>query len=221
MFQITPPNVKYHRAISIVEQGDLPNDTTLMLSFHTVDNTFKPQYSVCWVVGTFPANRPGQMPAFYNNQLVFVYPNVDPETNIVYPQTWREVDIGQKTSLEKKEDGVHVFTTPVAGQQGAVVVENKTEEDRDLVLGFASDPTPTPILYFDAVSPDADVLTQFTPIVSAYVTSQYQQGQIMKNGVEVKPIWTAEMSSLKETTVLIFSRDKTTGEFYLGPAVMI
>ncbi|KAG8830961.1 hypothetical protein FRC18_007318 [Serendipita sp. 400] len=132
--------------------------------------------------------------------------------------------IGQKPSLKRKED-----EAPVAGQQGAVSVENKTDEDQEVVLGFASDPAPTPILYFDAVSntfdpissPDADVLTQFTPIVSAYVTSQYQQGQIMKNGVEVKPIWTAEMSSLKETTVLIFSRDKTTGEFYLGPAVMI
>ncbi|KAG8867425.1 hypothetical protein FRC20_005798 [Serendipita sp. 405] len=146
-------------------------------------------------------------------------PYVDPETNVVYAKTWQEVDIGQKPSLKRKED-----EAPVAGQQGAVSVENKTDEDQEVVLGvtrFASDPASTPILYFDTVSPDTDVLTQFTPIVSAYVTSQYQQGQIMKNGVEVKPIRTAEMSSLKETTVLVFSQDKTTGEFHLGPALMI
>ncbi|KAG8752526.1 hypothetical protein FRC14_006975 [Serendipita sp. 396] len=163
------------------------------------------------------------MAAIYDNQLAFVYPRIDPETNIIYPKTWQDIDIGQKTSLEKKSSGVCVFTAPVAGQQGAIVVENKTKENQDLVLGFGSDPgmPPTPILCYDAVGPDAAVLTQFTPIASAYVTPQYQQGQIMKNGVNLSPIWTADMSALKETTVLMFSRDRVTGAFHLQPAVPV
>ncbi|KAG8854914.1 hypothetical protein FRB91_002974 [Serendipita sp. 411] len=162
------------------------------------------------------------MSVFYNTQR----PYVDPETNVVYAKTWQEVDIGQKPSLKRKEDEVHILTaSSLICQPGwgsdSLILGNSSASRLQGSPSFASDPASTPILYFDTVSPDTDVLTQFTPIVSAYVTSQYQQGQIMKNGVEVKPIRTAEMSSLKETTVLVFSQDKTTGEFHLGPALMI
>ncbi|KAG8782208.1 hypothetical protein FRC15_007322 [Serendipita sp. 397] len=58
-------------------------------------------------------------------------PYVDPETNVVYAKTWQEVDIGQKPSLKRKED-----EAPVAGQQGAVSVENKTDEDQEVVLAL-------------------------------------------------------------------------------------
>ncbi|KAG9052202.1 hypothetical protein FS842_010342 [Serendipita sp. 407] len=172
---------------------------------------------------TFLALEPGAAAAIYHNQLAFVYPQID-ERDVILANTWRSVDVGQKTSLKKQENDVHVFTDPVStGVERAVVVENVTDDNKNIALGFTSDPSlpPTSILYFDGIGPNSNIATYFSPIVSAHVAAEYQQGQVIRGEIATPEIWSADLSALKESTVLIFSRNKATGQYSLKPALAL
>ncbi|KAG9052199.1 hypothetical protein FS842_010339 [Serendipita sp. 407] len=84
-------------------------------------------------------------------------------------------------------------------------------------IGFETTPgmPPSQVLYFSNIGQGSSVTTQFTPVLSAYVTSQYQQTQILRGAVQTDEIWKQDLSPLKETTTLIFSRDNATGQYSL------
>ncbi|KAG8841575.1 hypothetical protein FRB91_004887 [Serendipita sp. 411] len=91
---------------------------------------------------------------------------------------------------------------------------------------------PSQVLYFDNIGyvfisrfatvltvwlhrQGSNVTTQFTPVLSAYVTSQYQQTEILRGAIQTAEIWKEDLSPLKETTTLIFARNKVTGQYTL------
>ncbi|KAG8754748.1 hypothetical protein FRC14_004696 [Serendipita sp. 396] len=109
------------------------------------------------------------------------------------------------------------------GVERAVVVENGTDDNKNIALGFTSDPSlpPTSILYFDGIGPNSNIVTYFSPIVSAHVTAQYQQGQVIRGEIATPDIWSADLSALGESTVLVFPRNKATGQYSLKPALAL
>ncbi|KAG8834611.1 hypothetical protein FRC17_008092 [Serendipita sp. 399] len=169
------------------------------------------------------------MTVIYENQLAFGYPQLSEDGVVLTMATWGEVDPDQKISLKQNEAGVRTFTRPpVEGTKDAVSVDNLTEENQDLALGFVSDPgmPPIPVILFDSVgaevpSPDSGVVVRFAPLVSAYVTSQYEQGDVLREKIETPAIWSANMTNLKEYTTLFFSRNPTTGTYSFKQALTV
>ncbi|KAG8833562.1 hypothetical protein FRC17_010444 [Serendipita sp. 399] len=206
---------EFSRTLNIINRGDLPDDTTLMLSFQPIEGLYKETYPVCWRVGTFAADAPGAMVVTYKNQLAYSRPQVI-NGNIVAVSTWVNLNVGQKTTLTK-DSGPYKFSPPTSGEKNYLIAENDTGSIQEMAIGFTSQPgmPPSSVLYFDKIGTGSNVTTQFTPVLTAYVTSQYQQTQILKGAIQTPAIWKQDLAELSESTTLIFSRDKATGRYSL------
>ncbi|KAG8854917.1 hypothetical protein FRB91_002977 [Serendipita sp. 411] len=215
-------STQFTRTLYIVNQGDLPDDTTLMLSFEPIEGLYRDTYPVCWRVGTFAAEKPGAMIVTYKNQLAYTRPQVL-NGNIVSCSTWQNINVGQKTTLNKNSNGVYSFDGVSAGQDGYLIAANNCGDIQEMSIGFETTPgmPPSQVLYFDNIGQGSNVTTQFTPLLSAYVTSQYQQTEILRGEIQTPNIWTQDLAKLKETTTLIFSRNKATGQYSLKPVEFV
>jgi hypothetical protein len=67
-------------------------------------------------------------------------------------------------------------------------------------------------------SNEAFVKAQFTPVLRAYITEQYQETQIIKAEVDVSSIWQADLVGLASTTTWILTHDKATGRYTITEA---
>ncbi|KAG8854915.1 hypothetical protein FRB91_002975 [Serendipita sp. 411] len=209
-------STQFTRTLNIINGGDLPDDTTLLLTFQPIEGLYKDTFPVCWRVGTFAANSPGSMVVTYKNQLAFTRPQVL-DGNIVTGSTWQDINVGQKTTLNKDSNGVYSFNGVSAGEDGYLIAVNNCGDIEEMSIGFETTPgmPPSQVLYFSNIGQGSSVTTQFTPVLSAYVTSQYQQTQILRGEIQTGEIWKQDLSPLKETTTLIFSRDNATGQYSL------
>ncbi|KAG9041234.1 hypothetical protein FS842_002632 [Serendipita sp. 407] len=187
-----------------------------MLTFKPIEGLYKDTYPVCWRVGTFAANSPGAMIVTYQNQLAYTRPQVV-NGNIVACSTWQDINVGQKTTLNKNSNGVYSFNGTKPGEDGYLIAANNCGDIEEMSIGFVTAPgmPPNQVLYFDNIGQGSNVTTQFTPVLSAYVTSQYQQTQILRGAIQTAEIWKEDLSPLKETTTLIFARNKVTGQYTL------
>ncbi|KAG8833563.1 hypothetical protein FRC17_010445 [Serendipita sp. 399] len=153
-------------------------------------------------------------------RLAFGYPQLSEDGVVLTMATWGEVDPDQKISLKQNEAGVRTFTRPpVEGTKDAVSVDNLTEENQDLALGFVSDPgmPPIPVMLFDSVGGRGPVRTVGFRL--CYIP--YEQGDVLREKIETPAIWSANMTKLKEYTTLFFSRNPTTGTYSLKQALTV
>ncbi|KAG8833564.1 hypothetical protein FRC17_010446 [Serendipita sp. 399] len=230
--------VKYTRTIEIVvRRGEFADNTALMLAFKPNGSTHDAQYPICWKTAEFSAKEPGSTQVIYENQLVFGYPGMNEEGTVVEGlTTWSKIDPDYKTSLTQKDDHVRVFTDPpVKGQTDAVSVENMTDDHHDIALGFILEghqQIPTPMIMFDNIDAGSTVAVEFVPKVSAYVTSRYRRGAVLRDpiktpadsenpdGVETPEIWSANLADLKEHTLLMFTKNPVSGVYSLKRAML-
>ncbi|KAF9222756.1 hypothetical protein BS17DRAFT_837722 [Gyrodon lividus] len=57
----------------------------------------------------------------------------------------------------------------------------------------------------------AFVKAQFTPVLHAYITEQYQETQIIRGEVDVSSIWEEDLAGLEPSTTWVLTHDKATG----------
>ncbi|KAG8841567.1 hypothetical protein FRB91_004891 [Serendipita sp. 411] len=74
-----------------------------------------------------------------------------------------------------------------------------------------------PFLIFERVGVSCAAISKFSPILKAYVTRQYQQGEIIHHGIHIPVILHQDLSALKKNTVWVLTRDKLTGKYSLTP----
>ncbi|KAG8777837.1 hypothetical protein FRB91_004885 [Serendipita sp. 411] len=74
-----------------------------------------------------------------------------------------------------------------------------------------------PLVIFERVGVSCAAISKFSPILKAYVTRQYQQGEIIHHGIHIPAILHQDLSALKKDTAWVFTRAKLTGKYSLAP----
>ncbi|KAG1729036.1 hypothetical protein EDB19DRAFT_2042425 [Suillus lakei] len=202
----------------IFQSNNLGTEATLLLTFNGPVAGVGDHSPVVWRVSTFGKSGPYQMRATYKSQLAFTKPQVE-SGNIVGAATAVEINVGQQTTLTK--DGqVFSFSAPIAGSSGFLRATNDAGLKEDIAIGFMSPGQllPTPTLIFEGVGDDSNVTAQFTPILRAYVTSDYQETQILRGEIHSPMLWDEDLAALPETTTWNLTRDAASGRYSITRA---
>ncbi|KAG1757722.1 hypothetical protein EDB19DRAFT_59526 [Suillus lakei] len=202
----------------VFQSNNLGTEATLLLTFNGPVPGVGDHSAVVWRVSTFGSSGPYQMRATYRSQLAFTKPQVE-NGNIVGAATAVEINVGQQTTLTKSGQ-VFSFSTPAAGTAGFLKATNEAGLREDIAIGFMSPGQllPTPTLIFEGVGDISNVTAQFTPVLRAYVTSGYQETQILRGEIQSPVLWDQDLAALPETTTWNLTRDAATGRYSITRA---
>ncbi|KAG8719088.1 hypothetical protein FRC08_003706 [Ceratobasidium sp. 394] len=172
---------------------------------------YRDQFPVVWKVMTF--RGPGHGKAFvkYSARLAFGYAQTDADS-LVSTAAWTELK-----------------TNDITGASGApgdstkhFVCKNNSDVPADLNIGLVSgdgtNESFEPTLIFRGVGAGSTLTAQFTPVLQAYVTRDYQVSQLLRGEMETDRIWETNLDEIDEVTSWAFREDDSTGEFSITPA---
>ncbi|KAF9220785.1 hypothetical protein BS17DRAFT_820308 [Gyrodon lividus] len=203
--------------------NNLGADVTLMLTFNNKDikGLYHDKFPICWKVANFAAEGPYSMRVKFQSQLAFVKSQISSFSHtIVDTSTYKLLNVGDKTTLTKDARGVFHFSEAVDGEHGHLQVVNGCPSVEDISIGFVepnSDEGPTPVLYFHSIDNGSLLEAQFTPVLRAYVTTQYQETQIIRDEVDTPVIWERDLTKLAKDTTWVLARDEQTGWYKITP----
>ncbi|KIJ09679.1 hypothetical protein PAXINDRAFT_172409 [Paxillus involutus ATCC 200175] len=199
------------------KSNDLGHDATLVLIFDKdIQGIYRDTSQVCWKALEFPAQGQYSANATFQNQIAFVKPEVEGGV-IVGASAYTFVGFGQQTTLTKDGNNAYKFSTP-AVVMGLPGMKNGCPDSEDVAMGIAgSNPgaPPVPALYFSDVPSKALLNSQFNPDLSAYITSQYREGEIIRGQVSSPVIWNYNLARLRESTTWALTYDPATGQYML------
>jgi hypothetical protein len=64
----------------------------------------------------------------------------------------------------------------------------------------------------------SNVTAQFTPVLRAYITSDYQETAIIRGAIDTPAIWTQDLGAISESTTWNLNRDSATGHYTIVQA---
>ncbi|KAG1724082.1 uncharacterized protein EDB91DRAFT_144037 [Suillus paluster] len=202
------------------QTDDLGRESTLLLTFDSyTEGIYDKFYPVVWRVSPFGKRGSYSMVATYTSQLAFLKPQVV-EGNITEASTCIEINYGQATTLTEAHDVFH-FSDPVPGINGCVRAWNNTGVAQDIAVGFMSPGKlmPKPVLHFSGVEHRGKVTAQFTPILRAYITSDYEENTILRGAIDTPCLWKQDLAALhEENTTWNLTRNPSTGHYEITRA---
>ncbi|KAG8719078.1 hypothetical protein FRC08_003696 [Ceratobasidium sp. 394] len=202
---------------------NLMKDTSVVLVFQPPDSSklYRDQFPVVWKVITFRARGHGKASVKYAARLAFGYAQTDAD-NLVDSAAWTEVRSGDMTSIsggpnEKRFGGI----TKREGTK-LLVCKNNSSSRADLSIGFVKgdgiDQRFEPTLMWQGVGAKSNVTAQFTPILRAFVTRDYQASQLLRGEIETDQIWEMNLNEIDDVTGWNFQEDDSNGGFSITPA---
>jgi hypothetical protein len=201
------------------QSNDLGKEVTLMLTFDAdMEGLYEDFFPVVWKATKFGKSGPYRSEATYTSQLAFSKPQVV-NGNIIDASTCVKINVGEKTSLTEANEVYH-FSTPATGVHGVLQAVNNTEAVQDIAVGFMTkgDLMPKPALYFNEVGDGSHVTAKFTPVLRAYITSDYQETAIIRGAIDTPAIWSQDLAALSESTIWNLTRDPATGHYTIERA---
>ncbi|KAG1724084.1 uncharacterized protein EDB91DRAFT_144090 [Suillus paluster] len=199
--------------------NDLGKESTLLLTFDAdMKGLYQDFFPVVWRVSKFGKTGPYRMLATYTSQLAFSIPQVV-SGNIVDAETCVKINDGEITTLTDVNDVFH-FSPPKAGITGVLQAANKTGAIQDMAIGFMNpgDLMPKPALFFNEVGDGSNVTARFTPVLRAYITSDYQETAILRGAIDTPAIWSKNLAALPESTIWNLKRDPANGHYSITQA---
>ncbi|KAG1759462.1 hypothetical protein EDD22DRAFT_141591 [Suillus occidentalis] len=196
------------------QSNDLGKEASLMLTFDAdMDGLYEESFPVVWKVAKFGKSGPYRANATYTSQLAFSKPQVV-DGNIIDAETCVKINVGEKTFLTEANEVYH-FSAPAAGASGTLQAVNNTGAIQDIAVGFMTkgDLMPKPALYFTDVGDGSNVTARFTPVLRAYITSDYQETAIIRGAIDTPAIWTQDLAALSQSTTWTLARDPATGRY--------
>ncbi|KAG1813789.1 hypothetical protein EV424DRAFT_1541646 [Suillus variegatus] len=196
------------------QSNDLGKEATLMLAFDAdIEGLYEEFFPVVWKVSKFGETGPYRTRATYTSQLAFSKPQVV-DGNIVDAETAVKINVSERTTLTEANDVYH-FSPPQPGASGVLQAVNATGAIQDIAVGFVSpgDLMPQPALYFNGVGDGSHVTARFTPILRAYITSDYQETAIIRGAIDTPVVWSQDLAALAESTTWTLSRDPSNGHY--------
>jgi len=198
--------------------NDLGREATLLLVFDDtgIPGQYRTIFPVAWKVSTFGASGAYSLKVTYHSEFGFTRAE---SGGIVEASAFIHMNPGEKTILEK-QGGVYQFTRPSLIQPPSpnMEVENGTSEHQDIGFGIFSQPErpPQDILLFDNLNAGSIAqIGQFNPIISAYVTSDYKQGQILRGQPTVPVILKENLAHLEQDTIWKLEYNPASGQFHI------
>ncbi|KAG1724090.1 uncharacterized protein EDB91DRAFT_1171505 [Suillus paluster] len=198
----------------VFQCNDLGKEVTLLLTFDgDMKGLYQDFFPIVWKVSKFGKAGPYRMRATYTSQLAFSIPQVV-AGNIVDAETSVKINVGEQTTLTDVNDVYH-FSPPTAGTPDILQAVNKTGAVQDMAIGFMNpgDLMPKPALFFHEVGDGSNVTAKFTPTLRLYITSDYQETEILRGAIDTPAIWSRDLSALSESTIWNLSRDPATGRY--------
>ncbi|KAG9085641.1 hypothetical protein FRC06_003525 [Ceratobasidium sp. 370] len=180
---------------------DLRHDTTVMPMFKPPNSQklFIDQYPVVWKVITFRARGHGKASVKYVNRLGFGYAQTD-EDNLVGAAAWVEVRSGDVTRVIGGPNEKRFGDTTKREDTKLLVCKNNSSSRADLSIA------------------GSNITAQFAPVITAFVTRQYQTSQLLRGAVETDAIWECNLNELDHVTGWNFVEDSASGAFTIERA---
>ncbi|KAG1813779.1 hypothetical protein EV424DRAFT_1415543 [Suillus variegatus] len=201
-----------------------------------VDGLYEDVFPIVWKVSKFGKSGPYRATATYTAQLAFSRAQVE-SGKVISAATSVNINNGEKTTLTEANDVYH-FSPPQAGTSGILQAQNHTGSIQEIAVGFVNrgDFMPTPVLYFSDVGyvtfpifllqsvhntkfrDGSRVTAKFTPVLRAYITSDYEETSILRGQVDTPAIWSQDLTGLAQNTTWNLSRDANTGRYTITHA---
>ncbi|KAG2114157.1 uncharacterized protein F5147DRAFT_17697 [Suillus discolor] len=200
------------------QSNNLGKQATLMLTLSSdVDHIYEDVFPVVWKVFSFGKSGPYRASTTYTTQFAFSRAQV--ESGKVFTETSININNGEKTIMTEANDVYH-FSTPQAGTSGILQAQNHTGSTQEMAVGFVNkgDFTPTPVLFFSDVGDGSHITAKFTPVLRAYITSDYEATSILRGPVGTPAILSQDLTGLAQNTTWNLSHDATTGRYTLTHA---
>ncbi|KAG1849840.1 hypothetical protein C8R48DRAFT_676942 [Suillus tomentosus] len=201
------------------QSNNLGKQVTLMLTLSPdVDRLYEDVFPVVWRVINFPKSGPYRASMTYTSQLAFSRAQEE-NGKVVDAVTSININNGEKTILTEANDFYH-FSTPQGAASGILQAQNHTGTTQEMAVGFVNkgDFTPTPVLFFSDVGDGSNVTAKFTPVLRAYITSDYEATSILRGPVDTPAILSQDLTGLPQNTIWNLSHDATTGRYTLTHA---
>ncbi|KAG1870503.1 hypothetical protein C8R48DRAFT_85395 [Suillus tomentosus] len=201
------------------QSNDLGKDVTLMLAWSpNVEGLYENVFPIVWKARKFAKSGPYRATATYTAQLAFARAQVE-NGQVVSAATSVNINNGEKTTLTEAND-VYYFSTPQMGTSGILQAQNDTGSIQEIAVGFINkgDFMPTPVLYFSDVGHGSRVTAKFTPVLQAYITSDYEETSILRGQVDTPAIWSQDLTGLAQNTTWNLSHDANTGRYTITHA---
>ncbi|KAB5592337.1 hypothetical protein CTheo_4218 [Ceratobasidium theobromae] len=198
-------------------------DTTVMLMFQPPQTSklFRDQFPVVWKVITFRAKGHAKAVVQYVPRLAFGYAQTDSD-NLVDSAAWVEVKSGDISSISGGPGQKRFGDNAKGSGTKLLVCQNNTHSRANLSLGLVKgdgiNQRYEPVLIWTGVGSKSNIATQFTPILTAYVTREYRATEMLRGEVETDAIWSCNLNELEDVTGWNFMEDETSGAFIIEQA---
>ncbi|KAG1777069.1 hypothetical protein EV702DRAFT_1105493 [Suillus placidus] len=189
------------------QSNELGKDVSIMLTFDgAMEGLYEDFFPVVWKVSKFGKT----------GGLAFSKPQVE-NGNIIDAATCVKINNSEKTTLTEANE-VYQFSAPKAGTTGVLQAVNSTGAVQDIAVGFMSKGQlmPTPALYFNGVGDGSHVTAKFTPVLRAYITSDYQETAILRGAIDTPAIWSRNLAELAPSTTWTLTRDPASGKYTIA-----
>ncbi|KAF8600679.1 hypothetical protein BDV93DRAFT_261243 [Ceratobasidium sp. AG-I] len=201
------------KTLSFYSSG-LQRDTTVMLMFDPPPSMklFRTMFPVVWKVITFRAQGHGKASVIYVPRYAFGYAQTDAD-NLVNVPFWKEVESGDIASVSGGPGAEHFGENSKDDNSKLLVCKNNTEAPANFSIGTLNGERYEPALLWTDIGVGSEVLAQFVPTLTAYITRDYKASELLRGEVESEAIWQAELNELDDATAWQLVEDAETGEF--------
>jgi len=182
---------------------DLGTKATLVLTFDSekIPGIYKDVYPTAFKVTSFGATGGYGFQATYKSQLGFTRAQISGENKVEPASTYIPINVGEKTKLTK-DGNTYSFSTPTSikpSQQ--IVAQNDAPGRENIGIGFFTstpDYPPSTVLFFKDVGSTSSAQVQFTPILRGYITTDYQETEILRGQISSPVLFNRDLTQLEE-----------------------
>jgi hypothetical protein len=199
---------------------NLGSKATLVLTFddEKIPGIYKDVFPTAFKVTEFAATGAYGFQAKYKAQLGFTRAQISSDNKVEPASTYIPINVGEKTKLTK-DGNSYSFSTPTdikPSQQ--IVAQNEAPGRENIGVGFfvgSPEDAPSTILLFQGVGSTSSAQVQFTPILRAYITTDYQETQILRGQVTSPILFNRDLTQLEEETNWKITYNAGSGKFQI------
>ncbi|KAG6380461.1 hypothetical protein JVT61DRAFT_8604 [Boletus reticuloceps] len=230
---------RYTRTLTF-RTNNLGTDATFVLIFDKPsDGLYNNKFPVVWKVARFGSTGPYHITTTFSSRLAWCKPQIDNAVDsVVDTSPYTLINYNQKTTLQQDGSGVLSFTPPETGTPDSVTVVNGTQLRQDVALGFLPPEAFAPVTvnvwkglgYLISFSSEREstnlqtyrasesIQTNFQPVLRAYITSQYNEAQIVRGEIATPIIFEQNLAALDDITVWDLRFNAASGRFSMTRA---
>ncbi|CAE6532576.1 unnamed protein product [Rhizoctonia solani] len=211
--------------LNFYAQG-LQKDITITLVFDAPPSRrlFKNFFPVVWKVIELRAGGHAKASIVYNPRLAFGCAQID-QDNLVDSAPWVELKRGDISTISGGPGQRQFGENTRDDNSKLLVCMNDTGDPVDLSLGLVKgngvNQSYAPTFVWTGVDAGSDLPAIFDPTLTAYVTRDYKETELLRGEIEADVIWTRDLDELDDVTGWTVVEDEATGAFSIEEAVSV